>query len=133
MRKIFISVLMGAALAALPAVAHHSFAAEYDGQKPVTLQGTLTKIDWTNPHSWIYVDVKGDNGKVSNWAIEFGAPGALLRRGLRKSDFPLGAELVVKGFLAKNGTQMVNGTSAKLPDGRNFFTGASNSDGVPKQ
>jgi hypothetical protein len=112
-------------VAALPAFAHHSFSAEYDIEKPVTITGTLTKLEWVNPHGWIYVDVKGADGKVVNWAIEFGGPNALLRRGVRKTDFPLGVELVIKGYLAKNGTPTVNGTSVKFPDGRNLYTGSS--------
>ena len=116
------------ALAAVPAFGHHSFAAEYAADQPITLKGTLTKIEWTNPHGWIYVDVKGDDGKAVNWAIEFGAPNALLRRGLRKTDFPVGVELVVKGYRAKSGLPTINGTSVKFPDGRNLFTGSSNPD-----
>jgi hypothetical protein len=118
----------GLILAALPAMAHHSFAAEYDRDQPVTLKGTLTKVEWTNPHGWIYVDVKGDDGKVTNWAVEFGAPNALLRRGLRRSDFPAGVELLVKGYRAKSGSPTINGTSVQFPDGRNLFTGSSNPD-----
>jgi hypothetical protein len=106
-------------------MAHHSFSAEYSSDQPITLTGTLTRVEWTNPHGWIYLDVKGDDGKVTNWAVEFGAPNALLRRGLRKSDFPTGVELVVKGYRAKNGTPTINGTTVKLPDGRNLFTGSS--------
>jgi hypothetical protein len=129
MKSKLISVLVfGAALTALPALAHHSFAAEYNGNQPVTLKGTLTKVEWTNPHGWIYIDVKNDDGKVTNWAVEFGAPNVLLRRGLRKTDFPTGVELVVKGFRAKSGSPTVNGTSVTFPDGRNLFTGSSNPD-----
>ena len=115
-------------LAGAPVYAHHSFSAEYSMDQPITLKGTLTKIEWTNPHSWIYVDVKGDDGKVTNWAVEFGAPNALLRRGLRKSDFPTGVELMVKGYRAKDASATINGTSVKLPDGRNLYTGSAESD-----
>jgi hypothetical protein len=113
-------------LAGLPVLAHHSFSAEYAADKPITLKGTLTKVEWSNPHGWIYVDVKGDDGRVVNWAVEFGSPNALLRRGLRKSDFPPGIEVVVDGYRAKSGSAMINGTSVKLPDGRDLYTGSSN-------
>jgi hypothetical protein len=105
--------------------AHHSFAAEFDANSPITLKGTLTKMEWVNPHGWIYVDVKGPDGKVTNWAVEAGAPNALLRRGLRKTDFPNGTEVVIEGFRAKNGSNTINGRSVKMLDGRNFFMGSS--------
>ncbi|MGH9159264.1 MAG: DUF6152 family protein [Vicinamibacteraceae bacterium] len=107
------------------ALAHHAFAAEFDVNKRVTLEGTLTKVAWVNPHGWIYVDVEKD-GKVTNWAVEFGSPHALLRRGLRTSDFPPGIKVIVKGFLAKNGSPTVNAESVTLPGGRTLFTGSSN-------
>lgn len=108
-----------------PLYAHHAFAAEYDAFKPITVKGTLTKVDWINPHAWLYVDVKDDSGKVVNWAIEFGSPNALLRRGLRRTDFPQGIEVVVNGYRAKNGAATVNAKTVKLPDGRDLFTGSS--------
>jgi Family of unknown function (DUF6152) len=126
--KRMVTILIAGALASIPALAHHSFAAEYSADEPITLKGSLTRVEWTNPHGWIYIDVKNDAGKVTNWAIEFGAPNALLRRGLRKSDFPAGVELVVKGYRAKNGTPTINGTSVTFPDGRNLFTGSSGPD-----
>lgn len=119
-------ILCVAALVASGRVlAHHSFAAEFDASQPVTLTGTLTRMEWVNPHGWIYVDVKGTDGKVENWAVESGAPNALLRRGLRKTDFPIGVKVVVKGFRAKNGSPTVNGQTVTFEDGRNFFLGAT--------
>jgi hypothetical protein len=122
LRLLSLAIVLGA----VPVLAHHSFAAEYDREQPVTLKGTLTKVEWINPHGWIYIDVKNDDGKVTNWAVEFGSPNALLRRGLRKTDFPAGVELVVKGYRAKSGSPTINGSSVKFPDGRNLFTGSSN-------
>jgi hypothetical protein len=111
---------------AMPVFAHHAFAAQFDINKPVTLKGTLTRIQWVNPHSWIYLDVKGaKSGKATNWAVEFGGPNVLLRRGLRVTDFPIGGEVEVQGYLAKSGKPVANAISVKLPDGRDFFTSSS--------
>ncbi|MEO8048822.1 MAG: DUF6152 family protein [Acidobacteriota bacterium] len=118
-------LVLSLVLCVFPAFGHHSFSAEYDIDKPVTIKGKLTKLDWVNPHGWIYIDVKDDDGKVANWAVEFGAPNALLRRGLRKTDFPVGVEVTVKGYRSKNGGRDVNGTSVTLPDGRSLYTGSS--------
>jgi uncharacterized protein DUF6152 len=120
---LFISV--GVLLAMAPAFAHHAFTAEYDAKQPITIKGSLTKIEWTNPHAWIYVDVKDDDGKIVNWGVEFGAPNAMLRRGLRKTDFPEGLAVIVKGYRAKNGSLSINGSSVKLPDGRDLLVGSS--------
>ncbi|HEY0340615.1 MAG TPA: DUF6152 family protein [Steroidobacteraceae bacterium] len=131
------TLLATLALWGVPASAHHAFAAEYDAEKPVELKGTLTKIEWINPHSFIYLDVKDSSGNVQNWKVEFGGPNALLRRGLRKSDFPLGGEVDVKGYRAKSGKLAVIAATAKLPDGRTLFTGTEGSGnpgeiGVPR-
>jgi hypothetical protein len=118
--------------ACLPAWAHHAFAAEYDADKPFELTGTLTKIEWVNPHSWIYIDVKTPDGKITSWQFEFGAPNVLVRRGLHKSDLPIGGEVHVKGYLAKSGQAVGNATSVHLPDGRNLYTGSSGT-GAPAE
>ncbi len=125
-----ICVGIGMLLAAVPAVAHHAFAAEFDANQPVTLKGTLTKMEWTNPHGWIYVDVKGPDGTVVNWAVEAGGPNTLLRKGLRKTDFTIGSEVIVDGYRAKNGTSSANGRTVKFADGRNFFMGSTGT-GLP--
>jgi hypothetical protein len=105
--------------------AHHSFAAEFDGSKPITLRGTLKGVEIINPHGWIHIEVKNPDGSVTEWAIEAGAANQLLKSGLRKSDFQIGTEVVVKGFLARNGKPIANGTSVTLSDGRDFFLGSS--------
>lgn len=114
------------------AQAHHAFSAEFDGDKPVELKGVVTKLQWTNPHSWLYVDVKEADGKVTPWAVEFGAPYGLLQKGLRKTDFPIGVEVTVKAFRAKSGKNVANATSVTLADGRGFYTGAADAPGAPR-
>src|ERR1700682_6377896 len=104
--------------------AHHSFAAEFDSTKPITLRGTVTKIERTNPHGWIYIDVKEPNGAVNNWAVETNAPAALARRGVTKEALSIGTEVKIEGFRAKDGARMVNGTTLTLPDGRDFPVGS---------
>ena len=121
-------VAVGVFLAALPVFAHHSFSAEYDSNRPITLQGVLTRMEWINPHGWIHIDVKSPDGKVVSWAVETGSPNALLRRGLRKTDFPAGAELIIQGYLAKDGTHTANSRSVTTAEGKNFFTGSSQGD-----
>ncbi len=122
MRKLATFMIgVGLCWAAAPALAHHSFAAEFDASKEVTLKGTLTKLEWVNPHGWLHIDVKGPDGKVESWAVEAGGATALMRAGVRKTDFTPGVELTVQGYLAKNGTKTVAGREVKTPDGRNFF------------
>src|SRR6202008_885042 len=103
---------------AIPLAAHHSFAAEFDGSKAVRLKGKLTKIEWTNPHSYFYVDVADDNGSMINWGCEAGAPGALSRRGFKRGDIKLGDTIIVDGYLAKEGSPCGAGRRATLPAGR---------------
>ena len=123
MKTTLFLALSGLMLAASSARAHHSFSAEFDINQPITLKGVLTKMEWVNPHGWIYIDVTQPDGKVVNWAIEAGGPTQLLRRGLRKTDFPAGIEVTVEGFRARSGEPKANGRSVTMKDGRNFFLG----------
>jgi hypothetical protein len=116
---------------AFPVIAHHSFAAEYDADKPVTLTGSVTKMAWINPHSWIYIDVKKPDGSVENWAVEAGPPGTLVRAGFTKESLTAGTVIKVNGYRAKDGALRANGRDITLPDGRLLFVGGS-SPGAPK-
>lgn len=113
------------------ALGHHSFAAEFDGNKPVKVTGTVTKVEWQNPHIWFYVDVKDADGKVTNWGFSGGAPGQLQRRGIYKSVIQEGMTVTVEGFLSKDGTHNANGARVTFADGRQVFT-ASSEDKVPE-
>jgi uncharacterized protein DUF6152 len=113
---------------AVPVVAHHAFSAEYDSTKAITLRGTVKKMEWINPHSWMTLEVKGADGKVETWEIETGAPNSMFRRGFNRDSLPLGTELIVHGYQAKSGKNRANGGSVTFPDGRTLFLGGSNPD-----
>jgi len=135
MRTKLFAVIGGAALlvaAATPVLAHHSFAAEFDSNKPVTIKGTVSKVEWTNPHSWIHIDVKAPDGKVETWAVEGGAPNALIRRGWTKNSVPVGVEIIVEGFQAKDSSLRANGRDITFPDGKKLFIG-SEGTGAPEE
>ena len=115
-------------IAAMPIIAHHSFAAEFDASQALRVTGALTKIEWTNPHSYFYIDVKDENGNISKWSCEAGSPGALSRRGFKRGDIKLGDTIIVDGYRAKDGSRLMDARRVTLPDGR-IVSGASAGDG----
>jgi Family of unknown function (DUF6152) len=123
--------IAGLLLAAAPAWAHHAFAAEFDAQKPVKLKGTVAKVEFINPHSWIHMDVKDADGKVTRWMVEGGSPNALFRRGVTKDALPQGTEILVDGYQAKDGSNRANGRDITFADGKKLFVGGSNPDEQP--
>ncbi len=126
------SATLLALLISPPATAHHAFAAEYDGNQPIAVSGVVTKAQWVNPHSWLYVDVKDASGKVTNWGWEFGAPFSLREKGLTKTTLPIGAVVELHGFRAKSGQNYAYASTLKLADGREFQTGgAGDAPAVP--
>jgi len=121
------------AAAALPAWAHHSFAAEFDVTKPVKLEGTVTKMEWINPHSWIHIDVKNPDGTVTSWMVEGGSPNSLLRRGFTKHSLEPGTQIVVEGYQAKDGANRANGRDLTFPDGKKLFIGTNPDEKAPEK
>jgi hypothetical protein len=119
-------VIVGALVAGTPgAAAHHAFAAEFDAAKPVNFKATVKKVEWVNPHVWIHVDVKKPDGSIESWAIEGGTPNVLFRRGVTRQSLPVGTEVMVDGYRAKDGTRRANGRDLTLADGRRLFLGSS--------
>jgi len=124
--KVLLTVLgVGFLMAGGSVQAHHAFTAEFDANQPIVLKGVVSKAEWVNPHSWVYIDVKDDSGKTTTWAIECGAPNALLRRGWNKNSLPIGSEIVVDGYRAKNGSSTANAKDITFPDGKKLFMGSS--------
>ena len=130
MRRILIVVFAAVVLFAVtvPVWAHHAFAAEFDASKPIKFKGTVTKMEWINPHAWIHIDVKGEDGQVTQWMIEAAAPNALLRRGWTKNSLPPGVEILVEGYQAKDGANRANGSIITFTDGKKLFVGSSAGD-----
>lgn len=130
---LILASLLLLALAATPASAHHAFAAEFDANKPVKLRGTVTKMEWINPHAWIHIDVKKDDNSVDEWMIEAGSPNTLLRRGLTKDSLKVGTEILVQGYQSKDGSLRANGRDVTLPNGQTLFLSNNTPEESPKQ
>jgi len=124
---------IGLLAASLPLIAHHSFAAEFDSAKTVTLQGVVTKLDWMNPHIWVYLDSKDDSGAVAHWQCEGAPPNALTRQGWSKDSLKVGDQVTIDGFRAKDGTNTCNARLVKLPNGKSVFAGSAEDGGPNKR
>jgi len=124
---------IGLLAACLPLVAHHSFAAEFDSTKAITLQGVVTKLDWMNPHIWIYLDTKDDSGAVAHWQCEGGPPNTLTRNGWTKDSLKIGDQVNIEGFRSKDGSNTCNARSVKLPNGKSVFAGSAEDGGPNKR
>jgi len=119
---------LGLLLCTVPMLAHHSFAAEYDSAKPITLTGTVTKVEWMNPHARFYIDVKDEKGEMNNWELELGSPNGLMRQGWTRNSLKKGDQVTISGSLAKDGSKLANARTVKLADGRQVFAGSSETD-----
>ena len=127
MRNTTVAVVLTSTLIAIAggrALAHHSFAAEFDADQPVTLRGTITQMEWINPHSWLHIDVENEDGTVTRWMIEGGTPNTLMRRGFTMDNVQAGTEITIEGFRARNGANRANGRDLILPDGSRLFMGS---------
>jgi hypothetical protein len=131
LQRVLIATSASVLLIGATASAHHSFAAEFDANKPIQLRGTVAKVEWINPHTWIHIDVKDADGKTERWMVEGGTPNTLLRRGLTRDSLPEGTEILVDGYRAKNGTNRANGRDVTFPDGRKLFMGSSGTGAPP--
>ena len=120
----FVALILSAGIGS-PAYAHHAFAAEFDAKKPVNFKGSVTKVEWVNPHVWIHITVTKPDGTTENWAVEGGTPNVLFRRGFTRQSLTAGTQIVVDGYQSKDGTRRANGRSLTLPDGRTLFLGSS--------